>query len=155
VLISDIPLKDVYGDIAKQLNIKHLSECEKELDNVNGIVFGVYNRLFGVMTIKMRGKAKNAIFLVDTGAPRTYISDDLLQSYKMSITDETELLLIELNKRQIMVGMSPFRSNHRDLNILGTDYLRLYRAQLYANFETKVFNIKLKYGKASNENYED
>ncbi len=62
----------------------------------------------------------------------------------MTLTGQDEPFTVRLKKRQISVKVSPNDTIFNDLNILGTDYLHTYEAQLFADFDEKYFNIKLK-----------
>lgn len=93
------------------------------------------------MTMEIRGKIKNIHFLIDTGSPKTYICEEVLNSYNLFIAGQDEPFPARLNKRQISVKVSPKDSNFNDLNFLGIDFLHTYRAQLFAGFDEKYFNI--------------
>ncbi|RIA85397.1 hypothetical protein C1645_782046 [Glomus cerebriforme] len=62
----------------------------------------------------------------------------------MTITDQDEPFTVKLNKRRISVKVSPNDTIFNKLNILGTDYLHTYKAQLFVDFDEKYFNIKFK-----------
>lgn len=143
---SDVKSKDLHEKVSKILNVKYLSDSTQELDEVNGILYGQSNRFFGVMTMKIYDKIKNLIFLIDTGSPRTYISKEVLNSYLPNISKTHNPFSVVLNKRHVAVNISPAGTTFSDLNILGTDYMSIYRAKLYADFKQKNFNIKLKNG---------
>lgn len=124
---------------------KYLSEPIQELDEVDGILYGRTNRFIGLMKATISGKTKNVFFLVDTGSPRTYISADLLNAYNITVSNETHYNVL-LNKRHITAGISPEKSCFSYLNLLGTDYMSLYGAELNTDFEEKKFTIKFKPG---------
>ncbi|CAB4483165.1 hypothetical protein RhiirA5_379087 [Rhizophagus irregularis] len=141
---SDVKSKDLYEKVSEILNVKYLSDTTQELDEVNGILYGYSNRFFGVMTMNINDKIKNLIFLIDTGSPKTYITKEVLDSYLPNITNTYNPFSVILNKRHIAVNVSPVGSTFSDLNILGTDYMSVYRAKLDADFKQKNFSIKFK-----------
>ena len=63
------------------------------------------------MTLEIKGRIKNIHFLVDTGFPKTFVCEEVLDSYKLFITDSTAPILVRLNKRQITVKVLLGSSN--------------------------------------------
>jgi len=136
-LISDVQPNDLHEIISKVLNIKYLSDSAQESDDVKGILFGGYLRLIGAMTLEINGKVKNIHFLVDMRSPKTYICEEVLNSYQLSNINPETPFSVRLNKRQISVKVS-----HDHFNILGTDFLHTHKAQLFVDFEEHNFIIK-------------
>jgi hypothetical protein len=142
VLLSDVGSSDLHERLSKKLNKKYLSDTAQELDNVEGILFGDSQRLFGTMTLNIKKKIKNVHFLVNTGSPRTYICDEVLKSYNLFISDPNDPFIVRLNQRQISVKVS--HDHFEELNILGTDFLHTNKAILFVDFEEKRFTIKFR-----------
>jgi hypothetical protein len=143
VLLSDVTSSnDLHEKVSKKLGTRYLSDSVRELDDIKGILFGDYQRLFGTMTLEINRKIKNVLFLVDTGSPRTYICDEVFKSYNLFIADPDEPFPVKLNKRRISVKVS--HDNFSELNILGTDFLHTNSARLFVDFEKKYFTVKFK-----------
>jgi hypothetical protein len=143
VLISDIKSNDLHQKISEQFRIKYLSNSAQELDEVEGKMFGE-GVLIGLMTMKRKSTIKNIYFLIDTGAPKTTICEEVLSSYNLSIADAKKPIKVTLNKRPTKVVLSSNESIYSDLNLLGADFLDLYDAQLFADYGESYFTIKLK-----------
>ncbi|GBC01427.1 hypothetical protein RclHR1_04190011 [Rhizophagus clarus] len=135
---SGVKSEDLYEKLSEKFNVKHLSDSTKELDEIKGILFGNFHRPFGLMTIKINNKIKNIFVLIDTSSPRTFISEEVLNSCNLTFSNtyRNDVLCVMLNKRQAYVDY------FSDLNILGTDYLREYSSQLFVDFEQRNFIIK-------------
>ncbi|PKK62290.1 hypothetical protein RhiirC2_790588 [Rhizophagus irregularis] len=138
VLIKDIKSNNLHQEISKQLRIKYLSNSAQELDEVEGKMFGD-GRLIGLMTMRRKSTIKNIYFLVDTGAPKTTICEEVLRSFNLTISDAKNPIKVTLNKRPTKVELSPSESN-----FLGADFLDLYDAQLFADYGESYFTIKFK-----------
>ncbi|RIA98808.1 hypothetical protein C1645_843958 [Glomus cerebriforme] len=142
-LISDVESKDLHEEISETLHKKYLSDSANESDEVEGILFGNFQRLISSMTLEIRGHIKYIHFIVDTGSPRTYVCKEVLKSYsQLFFADLKGLIPVRLNKRQISVKVS--KDHFSDLNILGTDFLSTHRAQLFIDFDQRYFTIKFK-----------
>lgn len=154
VLISDVDSNKLHGKLSEILNKKYLSNTTQESDNVEGILFGDFQRLFCTMTLNVKGIVRNVHFLVDTGSPRTYICEEVLNKYNMHILYPDDPFVVKLNKREISVKVSQ-EERYKDLNLLGTDFLHAYGAKLFVDFEEKCFTIKFQTSDSnSNDNIE-
>ncbi|GBC01425.1 hypothetical protein RclHR1_04190009 [Rhizophagus clarus] len=134
IMEDTIKSEDLHNTISKKLMVKYLSTTTQELDKVEGKMVGDYQRPFGVMTMKMNGQLKNVHFLIATGSAKTYICKEVLNSFKFTIPNPNETFAVRLNKRQIMANVTPDDRYYKDLNILGTDYLDLYKAELLMRY---------------------
>lgn len=137
-----IKSEDLYKKVSEELHFKYLSNSAQELDEAKGKFIGDNRRPFGVMTMRIKGQIKYIHFLIATGSPKTYISREVLDSFKLNIPNPNETFTARLNKRQILANVTPDGFYFSDLNILGTDYLYLYKAQLFQDFEQDHFIIK-------------
>ncbi|CAB4424352.1 unnamed protein product [Rhizophagus irregularis] len=137
-----IKSEDLHKKVSEKLHVKYLSNSAQELDEVKGNFIGDNTRPFGVMTMKINGQVKNIHFLIATGSPKTYICREVLDSFKLTIPNSNETFTTTLNKRKILANVTPGGFYFSDLNILGTDYLCQYKAQLFKDFEQGHFAIK-------------
>src|SRR3954471_12079359 len=88
ILLTDIDTEDVHESIPRKLNVEYLSDAPNELDgDITGIMYGPHFRLFCATTIRIKNKIKMVIFLVDTGSPTTFISEEVLRSFGIEISD--------------------------------------------------------------------
>jgi hypothetical protein len=116
------------------------------LGEINGKLYDPSHRLIGPMTINIDDKIKNIFVILDTGAPVTNISEEVLHEYKIAVPKSTTIS-VYLNKRivrLISARISPANSICGDLNILGNDFLHAYQAHLTADFIEGKFNIQLR-----------
>ncbi|GBC09832.1 hypothetical protein RclHR1_09150003 [Rhizophagus clarus] len=145
-IASDIKDEDLYETLSDRLGVEYLSEAtrEQELDKVIGILYGDYQRLFVTMTVELKGMMKNVHFLVNTGSPKTFICKDVLNKYNLTKIDPNEPIVVKLNDRQISVKVSPHDSRFHNINLLGTDYLHIYGAQIFVDFDEKYITMKFK-----------
>jgi hypothetical protein len=143
ILLMDVKSSNLRGDISELFNIKYLSNATIELDEINGVLYGPSHRLIGPMTINFNDKIKNIFVILDTGAPVTNISEEVLHEYKITVP-KLNTKYVYLNKRRVDARISPANSIYGDLNILGTDFLYEHQAQLTADFTEGKFNVKFR-----------
>jgi len=79
VLITDIDHHTLHKEISDIVGIPYLKEATKEeadkvADSLPGFVYGRKYRMILPCVLKMRDKAHWVFFIVDSGAPLTYIS---------------------------------------------------------------------------------
>ncbi|CAB4424355.1 unnamed protein product [Rhizophagus irregularis] len=135
-----IKSENLHEKVSEKLHVKYLSNSGQELDEVKGNFIGNNMRPFGVMTMEIKGQVKNIHFLIiATGSPK---SREVLDSFILTIPNSNKTFTARLNKRQILANVTPDGFYFSDLNILGTDYLCLYKAQLFKYFEQGHFIIK-------------
>jgi hypothetical protein len=146
VIVHDIDKsEDLHKEVSERLNIKYLSNSAQELDEVKGELFGTYRRPFGTMTMETKGQIKNIHFLIVTGSPKTYICREVFNSFGLTISNPNETFTVRLNKRQIMANVTPDGFHFSELNILGTDYLHLYKAKLFTDYDDQEPNFIIKF----------
>src|SRR6266498_4020162 len=158
ILLTDVNSTDIHEEISKKLNIEYLSNSySAELEEVNGIIFGLNYRIFLSLPVKVKKETKNIHFLLDTGSPRTYICEEALNSFKATIVNRTYKTVL-VNNRPIIVLPPPSGSHFTDVNVLGMDYLQTFHAKVTMDFENKQFSIffgKQSFGKQSIEEQDD
>lgn len=86
-----------------------------------------------------------AHFLVDTGAPSTYLCEDAvvaLSPTKKFYYDEYDCIPVVLQGFKHEVHLSPPTSHFRDVSLIGSDFLALIQGTLVADYgESKSFSI--------------
>ncbi|GBC08259.1 hypothetical protein RclHR1_00080036 [Rhizophagus clarus] len=117
------------------------SSSEQRLNEVKGFISGQSLRPFVSMTVKIRSTIKNIQFLIDTGSPMTYLCKEVLDSYDITIFNTKTPFPVQINNRLILTSLSPAGSCFENLNILGMDYLLLYKARIILDFDEISINF--------------
>jgi len=134
MLLIDVNANDLHEEISKRLEIKYLSDSLPiHASDVRGTVFGRNSRIFLSMTLEMQEKVKNIHFLLDTGSPLTFLSQEVLNSFGVETPDRP--LRVRINNHLTTASLSPATSHYPDINILGTGYLVDIDAELTVNFK--------------------
>ena len=138
MMLSDVKEKHLYSEIAKKLNITYLENVERRSEEeLHGVLWGQYSRVMVPIIMDFVGMRKKVIFLVDTGSPRTYISEHVFGSFQQVKESAT----IFLNGHELFVLMSPENSHFADVNVLGSDFLKLVNAKLVVFYENNIVQI--------------
>ncbi|CAG8646428.1 4656_t:CDS:1, partial [Dentiscutata heterogama] len=78
--------KVLHEEISGFLKTKYLSYSpDEELKEMNGIIYGIHNRVFVSLPVIVKKEAKNVHFFVDTGSPSTYICEEAYETFKATI----------------------------------------------------------------------
>ncbi|CAI2181584.1 4436_t:CDS:1 [Funneliformis geosporum] len=146
ILLTDVCGKDLREGISERLGVDHLSDSSKKFDDdINGIMYGVNFRLFCATTIKINKKIKVVHFLLDTGSPVTYISEDVLNAFGVSAIRPNDKILVEINNIRTFVMMSPTISHFSEINLIGTEFMVLSESLLTVDFSKRRFSLKLNF----------
>lgn len=81
-LITDIGQKELSHEISQIFGIRYLSDVDRAdfarvVQRVSGMIWGRNRRCLLSLTARLEGNAKWVHFLLDTGSPRTYISQQV------------------------------------------------------------------------------
>jgi hypothetical protein len=145
VLITDICAQDLREEISNELNVKYLSDSSQEHDgNVDGIIYGRGFRLICTLTVKIRGKIKFVHFIVDTGSPTTYLSNDVLSAFGLTISKPGYFINVNarINNKDTVVMMSPPGSHFSGINLLGSEFMKYSGITLVAEYRDNRFTLK-------------
>lgn len=140
VLITDIADED-FTRIARELGVSRLTPGRIPLSQeVNGILYGYNSRVFVPLVVEKRGVCVNALFLVDTGSPGTFLRQDTLHSlgYKESVPDQLDVS-IQGDLCTVRVSCR----NYENVDLLGQDFLRSVRALLTIDYAEKTVKLIL------------
>ena len=145
VLLTDVHARDLHQDISRQLGRNYLADYTEnsQVDYIEGIIWGPHKRIFVPMIIKMGKKQKNVHMLIDTGSPVTYICNEVLASFDRMIYNPSNPVTVNINGRPIAVIQSPERSHFSEVNILGSDYLKISNANVNINYADNFVKISL------------
>lgn len=152
--LFDLPLTDVADDdlkrdISTQLGVQYLSESTPAQSGMKcnrGVVWGVNNRLFVPMSVGLDAEPVNVHFLVDTGAPVTYLCRKALRALGAAESDIQKdgfTWAMSVNGVDLKVVMSPLNKHFPDINLLGSDFLVTARCILTVNYVAKTCVLEL------------
>ncbi|RGB43333.1 hypothetical protein C1646_749903 [Rhizophagus diaphanus] len=140
-LIVDIHSKDLHEQISKRLKIQYLSYYSpSEFKEAKGIFFGPYFRIIVSLPVQIKQKRKNVHFIVNTGSPKTYICKEVYESFGLTTSDSTVHSIL-LNNIFTIIHLPPSDSHFNDINILGTEYLKIAHANLTIDFENDHISL--------------
>ncbi|GES77233.1 hypothetical protein GLOIN_2v1471333 [Rhizophagus clarus] len=143
ILISDICVEDLHEVISDKLNVKYLSDSKQEHgSNIEGIIHGRFPRLICALTVKMITKIKFVHFIVDTGSPMSYLSEDVMSAFGLFIPNTDDLINARINKNKTIVMLSPPNSHFSKMNILGTEFMKSSSVKLVIAFSNNSFMIE-------------
>ena len=142
LLLPDIRSKDIHEEISEKLRTKYLSDFYHavELKEVNGVVFGPYYRVFVSLPVKIMHETKNVHFLLDTGSPKTFICEEVYESFKANIINSSSHKVL-VNNKSIITHLPPINSHFTDVNVLGMEYLKTFDARFIVDFENEYVTI--------------
>ncbi|RIA84248.1 hypothetical protein C1645_667464, partial [Glomus cerebriforme] len=141
ILLTDVNSTNIHEEISKKLNIEYLSDSHSvELEETNGIIFGINYRIFISLPVKIKKETKNIHFFLDTGCPRTFICKEAFSSFKETVVNKTYKTVL-VNNRLIVTIQPPPDSHFTNVNILGMDYLQTSHTKVTMDFENEKFSI--------------
>jgi hypothetical protein len=80
ILITDVGQKELSHEISEALGTNYLSDVEGPspvMKDASGVIWGWNNSCLLTLPVCLEQKVKWVHFLLDTGSPRTYISQDV------------------------------------------------------------------------------
>ena len=142
LLLTDVHSNELHHEISNMLGSTYLNDAEKDdISEATGIVWGPHNRIFVATVVRMGNKLKHVHFLVDTGSPFTYICDEVLQSFGKTVSNPKNPFTVHINGKPILVLQSPEDKHFKDINLLGTDYMKTFRCILAVDFEKETAKL--------------
>ncbi|KAI9771843.1 MAG: hypothetical protein M1840_001613 [Geoglossum simile] len=130
VLITDMNNDILESEISKLAGIPYLKEVKKiEADNMphklTGFMYGEKFRLILPCLVGVQGKARWVFFIVDTGAPLTFISDQVAQAFGLS--GQEGIWIAKIAGRPHPVHITPPGAHFAGVNLLGSDFCTFNR----------------------------
>ena len=145
VLLTDVSSKDLHHDISNRLHKLYLSDLTNDdIDQTEGIIWGPNNRIFVAMVVRLGNKRKYVHFLVDTGSPKTYICQEVFTSFNKMISNPNNSVSLHINGKLLSVLQSPENSHFEDVNVLGTDYMKMLNCVLHVDFGEETVKLTTK-----------
>ena len=143
LLLTDVHSNELHHEISSMLGTTYLNDADTDdISEATGIVWGPHNRIFIATVVRMGNKMKHVHFLVDTGSPFTYICDEGLQSFGKTVSNPNNPFTVHINGKPILVLQSPEDKHFKDINLLGTDYMKTYLCMLAVDFEKETATLK-------------
>jgi len=110
VLLTDLNSADLHTKVGDLFGVRYLSEVEPKLKEYVfvGRLWGSYDRPLLALDVRRRAteKPRIVVFLVDTGSPFSYLSEECLRKFGIELTDPTSPVSMMLNDRHHKVYMS-------------------------------------------------
>ena len=146
----DIVVTDIHGDTIRKIEIdgvKHLSladsTCVLPYDTEKtmiGVTFGEHDRVLIRAVLASKGKFVNAIMLVDTGSPFTFLTEETFEALGINLQERSiDSVWIVIGGRTVCVHES--KGHFKEVDVLGTDFLAF--GALYVNYPNKTARITL------------
>ena len=144
VLLIDVNTSTLRHDISNCLGIPYLSECTDSsvARDITGVIWGPHNRLFASMKVSIgSGPMRNVHMILDTGSPQTYLCSETFGAFHITIHHPNNPISVNMNGSRLSVLESPEQSHFNEVNVLGTDYLRITNARIEINFNNDSMHI--------------
>lgn len=141
VLILDITPADLTA-IGDELGSIALSEATATPTfPVQGILFGIGQRMFVSLIVSKRRKSINVNFFYDTGSPNTYLRRETFAALGYEENIPTEMNVV-IHGTALTVYLS---SNHfENVDLLGQDFFTAIRGLVTIDYPLKLVQIKVK-----------
>ena len=109
-------------------------------DVLNGVTFGDYSRVLVKAVLTAKGKSLNAIMLVDTGSPYTFLTGETFKALQVNLEDQPEdQAFVLVNGQRTKAHLS--KAHFEDVNVLGTNFLDF--CEVTINYPKKKALIKI------------
>jgi hypothetical protein len=148
VTLTDLDSKTLAVEFAPALQVRHLGEAVLPADYaqrwpLRGIIVSTPNRRQLVSIPVQRGsKCINVIFVVDTGAPFTYISTEALAA--LGVTDMLpSAVRVSINGVPFSVQSVPADSHFQGVSLLGLDFLEDIAYVCATDRDTRTFELSV------------
>lgn len=157
VLISDVMPEDLPGRVSRALGTTYLAPLGTKSNPVKGIILntlGTTLRILVTLPVAARGQSLATHFLVDTGAPCSYVAESVLNALQLpEISFRSEVVKINGVKAALSVSDTttvPYKVDNRveerpchfvGLNILGMDYLDRAGIKLEIDMQTNSVSL--------------
>ena len=147
ILLLDVCEKDLMGNISKELGVKYLGDSVKQKETeISGKIWGFNQRPFIALMVEHNGKKKDVVFLMDTGAGLTYMSEKAIKSFYEGESDITKpYVQMSINGITQKVAVSPPSSHFNDINILGGMFFNSCKAKITIDYDEGVQSFTIKF----------
>ena len=143
----DILLTDIKGEAIREMEIdgaKHLSPATESSSSntttLNGITFGDYSRILVRAVLSAKGKSVNAVMLVDTGSPYTFLTGETFNALNIDLENQPDdQAFVLINGQRAKAHLS--KAHFEDVNVLGTNFLDYCEVNI--NYPRKTARITI------------
>lgn len=115
----------------------------EKTDTIHGILYGEHSRSFVSLVVSRPNfnEYYNVFFLIDTGSPYTCMTNEVFGLFGIKQTDcPSDQVIMKINGDKIKTGFSD--KHYKDINLLGTDFLKLVGAKLTVDYDNNTTEIK-------------
>ncbi|KAI9766926.1 MAG: hypothetical protein M1840_006223 [Geoglossum simile] len=136
ILITDVDNDILESKISELAGVSYLEEVKKdEADNmpdkITGFIYGRKFRMILPCLLGVQGKARWVFFIVDGGAPLTYISTQVAQAFGLG--GQEGFWIAKIAGCPHPVHITPSDAHFTGVNILGNDFCTLNRLRPWIN----------------------
>ncbi|CAG8483701.1 4018_t:CDS:2 [Funneliformis caledonium] len=143
-LLIDLHSKDLHETVSKELKTQYLSDTQlTELKEINGMIFGPNLRVIISLPVTIKKKTKNVHFILDTVSPKTYICEEVYESFKLQF--HTPIYQVFINNKRSVAYLPPIDSHFTEINILGMEYLKSSGTNLSIILTNDYDNVTLQF----------
>lgn len=141
MFLNDVT-KDTLADVARQLGTNYLGPSAVLSWPVQGKLFGINHRPLIALPVKFPKKCDyiTLVFLVDTGAPMSCISKDVIDFVTPKGSNIQDQFYVLINGIRQQVNLS--KDHYEDIHLIGADYLQTINCQLHLNYGMSSFTMK-------------
>lgn len=158
IFLSDVSSQDLHHDVQSLLGVTYLASLEgpERVDRVSGKMFGKTKRCMLALNVRpATSKVKTprvVIFIVDPGSPYTYLSEEVFRAFNVEAPAIDMVVL--LNGRRTVVGVSPADSHFASLNVLGADAMAATNSRLTIDYVSHSLELLMGVDEASSDSAE-
>jgi hypothetical protein len=143
----DILLTDIKGETIRTLEIDgstHLSEAQTSVEPVsvslNGVTYGDYSRVLVRAVLSAKQTSVNAVMLVDTGSPYTFLTDETFKALGINLEEHpSDQAFVLVNGQRTKAHLS--KAHFEEVNVLGTNFLDF--CELHVNYPKRTARITI------------
>ncbi|PUU77242.1 hypothetical protein B9Z19DRAFT_1128503 [Tuber borchii] len=144
VLLSDVHHETLATTIANKFGISYLSKAadSKAFEVVRvteGFLFGENNRSIAPFVVSYKGNSHWVFFVLDTGSPDTYFSDQALKALNMC--EDMIAWSVQIGGHQSTVHMAPPTPLLRGINVLGANFFKAHGVVKAEDYRTGKIKI--------------
>lgn len=146
VALPDLDSERLMSDLAPLLNVTYLGNAAVPAEHsqrwpLHGVAISATMRRFVLCApVQLRAKCVNVIFLMDTGAPATYLSTEALHALGLRDVLPPELR-VRINGVQHYVKPVPDNSHFKGVSLLGADFLEDIDWRLVNHRPSRTFKL--------------
>lgn len=141
VLLTDIKSETLHTKISESCKLHYLAITNTTYSNaVVGILYGDGYRFIIPLAVSFEksADARTVYFIVDTGAPGTYLSEETLKAFNRESTSDSFHVYIHGAKHKVSLSTN----HYSDVNILGTDFMSIRGIALVIGWQERKFTMQ-------------